>query len=60
MKYLLPSKADFQIWIHQVFPVSIPSKYLFYCLNKGIIHCNIKQKLLKRISMHQPMRAAEM
>lgn len=54
MKYLLPSKADFQIWIHQVFPVSIPSKYLFYCLNKGIIHCNIKQKLLKRISMHQP------
>lgn len=44
MKYLFPSKADFQIWIHQVFPISIPSKDLFYCLNKGIIHCNTRKQ----------------
>lgn len=48
MKYLFPSKADFQIWIHQVFPVSIPSKDLFHSMNKGIIHCNIKQFLNSR------------
>lgn len=42
MKYLLASKANFHIWIHQVFPISIPSKDLFHRLDKGIIHCNVK------------------
>lgn len=42
MKYLLSSKADFQIGIYQVFPVPFTAKDLFYHLNKGIIHCNIK------------------
>lgn len=45
MEYLLASKADFYIWIHQVLLISITSKDLFHRLNKGIIHCNVKYSL---------------
>lgn len=45
MKYLLASKADFHVWIHQVLLISITSKDLLYRLNKGIIHWNVKECL---------------
>lgn len=45
MKYLFASKADFQVWVHQVLLISIPSKDLFYRLNKGIIHWRSTKKV---------------
>lgn len=44
-KYLLASKADFHVWIHQVLLISITSKDLLYCLNKGVVHWNVKEFL---------------